>query len=76
MCWYFVLEVTTGNGAGLYPRPFSFPLPITIPPLLSTVMSLPPAEYCRKSCYGFIPCIVSQNVHISVSIAVMEGNEM
>jgi len=37
--------LTTGNGAGFVPSPFSFPLPVTIPPLLSTVMSLPVAVY-------------------------------
>jgi hypothetical protein len=37
--------VTTGIGAGLSPRPFSFPLPVTIPPLLITVMSLPSAVH-------------------------------
>ena len=45
MCWYFVLEVTTGNGAGFSPSPLSFQLPVTTPPLHSTVMSLPPAVY-------------------------------
>ena len=45
MCWFFVLEVTTGNVAGFSPSPFSFPLPVTIPPLFNTVMSLPPAVY-------------------------------
>jgi len=45
MCCYFVLDVATGNVAGFFPNPFSFPLPVTIPPLLSTVMSLPAAVY-------------------------------
>jgi len=79
MCWYIVLEVTTGNGAGFSPSPFSFPLPVIIPPLISTVMSLPAAVYSnamQANFYGFIPCIVSQNIHISVSTAVMELNEM
>jgi hypothetical protein len=79
MCWYFVLEVTTGNGAGFSPRPFSFPLPVTIPPLLITVMSLLSAVHSNalwEICYAFIPCIVKQNIHISVSTAVMEQNEM
>jgi hypothetical protein len=43
MCWYFVHDMTTGNGAGFSPIHFSFQLPVIIPPLLSTVMSLPPA---------------------------------
>ena len=87
MCWYFVLGVTTGNGAGFFPSPFSFPSPVTIPPLFITVMSLPSAVYSNalqatllctagKICYGIIPCNVSQNEHISVSTAVMERNEM
>jgi hypothetical protein len=45
MCWYFVLEVTTCNAAGFSPSPLSFPLPVIIPPLLSTVMSLPAAVH-------------------------------
>jgi hypothetical protein len=45
MCWYFVLDVTTGNAAGFSPSPFSFPLPVIILPLLSTVMSRPPAVH-------------------------------
>jgi hypothetical protein len=32
--------------------------------------------HCRGSCYDFIPCILSENVHISVSTAVTERNEM
>jgi hypothetical protein len=45
MCWYFVLDVTTGNGAAFSPSPFSFQLPVIIPPLLSAVMSLPAAVH-------------------------------
>ena len=37
--------MTAGNGAGFVASPFSFPFPVTIPPLLSTVMSLPAAVY-------------------------------
>jgi hypothetical protein len=42
MCWYFVLEVTAGNGAGFSPSPFSLTLPVIIPPVLSILTSLPP----------------------------------
>jgi hypothetical protein len=45
MCLYFVIDMTTGNGAGFSPSPFSFTLPVIIPPLLCTVMSLPAAVH-------------------------------
>ena len=79
MCWYLVFEGTSGNGAGFSPSLCSFPLPVTIAPLLSNVMSLPPAVYSnalQERLLWFIPSIVSQNVHISVSTAVMVRNEM